>query len=149
MVRETEADHIESVADGIRRAGAACRNHVARSVQIEVKGNLAGNRPEGRARNIISADFAQLIIEIEAILLFSEIRCAAAAAEYHAPGLFFLQAERLRRQARKLQSLLGCGNGERNGPSHALQFVGGQDRKSTRLNSSHVAISYAVFCLKK
>src|SRR5690625_6170755 len=29
--------------------------------------------------------------------------------------------------------------------------VGGldQDRKSTRLNSSHVAISYAVFCLKK
>src|SRR5690625_6657369 len=26
---------------------------------------------------------------------------------------------------------------------------GGIDRKSTRLNSSHVAISYAVFCLKK
>src|SRR5690625_5725222 len=28
-----------------------------------------------------------------------------------------------------------------------LRFVTG-DRKSTRLNSSHVAISYAVFCLK-
>src|SRR5437870_6069037 len=28
-----------------------------------------------------------------------------------------------------------------------LYFEG--DRKSTRLNSSHVAISYAVFCLKK
>src|SRR5690625_5560284 len=27
--------------------------------------------------------------------------------------------------------------------------VGQRDRKSTRLNSSHVAISYAVFCLKK
>src|SRR3989454_5986817 len=26
---------------------------------------------------------------------------------------------------------------------------GGQDRKSTRLNSSHLVISYAVFCLKK
>src|SRR5699024_12435042 len=26
---------------------------------------------------------------------------------------------------------------------------GGGDRKSTRLNSSHVSISYAVFCLKK
>src|SRR5690625_7090718 len=26
---------------------------------------------------------------------------------------------------------------------------GAEDRKSTRLNSSHVAISYAVFCLKK
>src|SRR5690625_5614075 len=29
----------------------------------------------------------------------------------------------------------------------AVRF--GKDRKSTRLNSSHVAISYAVFCLKK
>src|SRR5690625_827882 len=28
----------------------------------------------------------------------------------------------------------------------AFQFVLNQDRKSTRLNSSHVAISYAVFC---
>src|SRR5699024_3480298 len=27
--------------------------------------------------------------------------------------------------------------------------VNAQDRKSTRLNSSHVSISYAVFCLKK
>src|SRR3712207_7386843 len=27
--------------------------------------------------------------------------------------------------------------------------VPGQDRKSTRLNSSHANISYAVFCLKK
>src|SRR5690554_7757007 len=28
-------------------------------------------------------------------------------------------------------------------------FNGSRDRKSTRLNSSHVRISYAVFCLKK
>src|SRR5207249_11831053 len=28
-------------------------------------------------------------------------------------------------------------------------FGDSQDRKSTRLNSSHVSISYAVFCLKK
>src|SRR5439155_26577444 len=33
---------------------------------------------------------------------------------------------------------------------HAAQpRVTAEDRKSTRLNSSHVAISYAVFCLKK
>src|SRR5690349_18566215 len=31
----------------------------------------------------------------------------------------------------------------------AEQFFLGRDRKSTRLNSSHVEISYAVFCLKK
>src|SRR5437660_8986171 len=30
-----------------------------------------------------------------------------------------------------------------------LGLLGREDRKSTRLNSSHVAISYAVFCLKK
>ena len=29
------------------------------------------------------------------------------------------------------------------------QWMETSDRKSTRLNSSHVAISYAVFCLKK
>src|SRR5205085_12394717 len=34
---------------------------------------------------------------------------------------------------------------------HASKFARGQfrDRKSTRLNSSHSQISYAVFCLKK
>src|SRR3712207_8970812 len=31
----------------------------------------------------------------------------------------------------------------------ARRVVRGQDRKSTRLNSSHANISYAVFCLKK
>src|SRR3712207_8942106 len=35
----------------------------------------------------------------------------------------------------------GCGKGRR--------AVGRLDRKSTRLNSSHANISYAVFCLKK
>src|SRR5690606_36127894 len=30
-----------------------------------------------------------------------------------------------------------------------IYTIGGLDRKSTRLNSSHVKISYAVFCLKK
>src|SRR2546430_12494970 len=44
---------------------------------------------------------------------------------------------------------------EGNGPVNALDralrdaLVEIQDRKSTRLNSSHSQISYAVFCLKK
>src|SRR5207253_9593781 len=37
--------------------------------------------------------------------------------------------------------------GER--PRRRVEREPGRDRKSTRLNSSHVAISYAVFCLKK
>src|SRR2546421_4576233 len=35
------------------------------------------------------------------------------------------------------------------GPAGALCDNGNGDRKSTRLNSSHDQISYAVFCLKK
>src|SRR3712207_8109451 len=39
----------------------------------------------------------------------------------------------------------------RNGESRlvATDTIGFRDRKSTRLNSSHANISYAVFCLKK
>src|SRR5437870_9888239 len=39
--------------------------------------------------------------------------------------------------------------GHHHGAAAELLGVLLQDRKSTRLNSSHVAISYAVFCLKK
>src|SRR5699024_12527975 len=31
----------------------------------------------------------------------------------------------------------------------SMEYHAREDRKSTRLNSSHVSISYAVFCLKK
>src|SRR5206468_11768752 len=37
----------------------------------------------------------------------------------------------------------------RRGPRRQCQHAGRRDRKSTRLNSSHDQISYAVFCLKK
>src|SRR5690606_41531945 len=35
------------------------------------------------------------------------------------------------------------------GPARTRHVSPSRDRKSTRLNSSHVKISYAVFCLKK
>src|SRR5579862_7617207 len=43
------------------------------------------------------------------------------------------------------------GNGDRQYRyrNRQLRFWGRRDRKSTRLNSSHSSISYAVFCLKK
>src|SRR3989442_2658206 len=50
------------------------------------------------------------------------------------------RAERQRREAMHvLERTLHC----------VSDFTSGGDRKSTRLNSSHVRISYAVFCLKK
>src|SRR5690625_6251435 len=52
-----------------------------------------------------------------------------------------LVAQRTRQYA--LQRVLGATRGQ------IRKAVLAEDRKSTRLNSSHVAISYAVFCLKK
>src|SRR5437660_8853399 len=62
----------------------------------------------------------------------------------------------------KLPRAPGPGRGKKNAaaPESFLKVIAaegiryfskdsGADRKSTRLNSSHVAISYAVFCLKK
>src|SRR5947199_1423459 len=49
------------------------------------------------------------------------------------------RAERVREQA-------GCAAAEAEREQHD---AGDEDRKSTRLNSSHLGISYAVFCLKK
>src|SRR5689334_23852276 len=54
------------------------------------------------------------------------------------PVVFTGQLDVLDRLAGRLQRLL-----------HGAALLDGQDRKSTRLNSSHSSISYAVFCLKK
>src|SRR3712207_7360965 len=48
------------------------------------------------------------------------------------------------------QQLVGRGRpGDRGQGRGQPRHRGRQDRKSTRLNSSHANISYAVFCLKK
>src|SRR2546429_4525541 len=47
---------------------------------------------------------------------------------------------------------VGCGEGRAIFDIDVFSFLSGakaEDRKSTRLNSSHGYISYAVFCLKK
>src|SRR5438132_10851121 len=46
-------------------------------------------------------------------------------------------------------SLAYSGPGVISPQNHTLCVPGVEDRKSTRLNSSHTVISYAVFCLKK
>src|SRR2546427_9440031 len=67
-------------------------------------------------------------------------------------------ASRLPPGAGSVSPCRACGlvgsTGDRVGQSHAPLRVGERvrralDRKSTRLNSSHSQISYAVFCLKK
>src|SRR3712207_6950503 len=65
--------------------------------------------------------------------------------------------ERRRQPAARLETLSqALGDGDRldvdapvRQPRERLVGEGHEDRKSTRLNSSHANISYAVFCLKK
>src|SRR5947208_9112382 len=55
---------------------------------------------------------------------------------------------RNRRARRRPRAVQGHGVQERAGRARPRRRQG-RDRKSTRLNSSHQIISYAVFCLKK
>src|SRR5690606_40183860 len=74
-------------------------------------------------------------------------RSAARARDAAGPGaLLAAQPERARgRRARRRARL----DRARHDCIDRRDGTGDQDRKSTRLNSSHVKISYAVFCLKK
>src|SRR5690349_22519402 len=56
---------------------------------------------------------------------------------------------RRRRGAGWRRPAAGPGASPSGGRGAAAGHPGSADRKSTRLNSSHVEISYAVFCLKK
>src|SRR5699024_11264424 len=59
------------------------------------------------------------------------------------------------KKAARISTATNCPSGARGAAAAALAGEkpdapkGSRDRKSTRLNSSHVSISYAVFCLKK
>src|SRR5690349_23059985 len=63
----------------------------------------------------------------------------------------------LRKEAAKLgadafvvwRDEIQTGDGANSEPGASRSVKAARDRKSTRLNSSHVEISYAVFCLKK
>src|SRR2546430_12536675 len=74
----------------------------------------------------------------DALPIYEEIGRAYGALRFCS-----LQNE-LRFERRERSRIIRCGIGVR----HAATD-GAQDRKSTRLNSSHSQISYAVFCLKK
>src|SRR5262244_4169067 len=91
-VRKPETDQVESIADRVRRTRTSRRDHVAQPAKAEIKRHFAGDRAESRAGNVIGAHFAQLISKVETVLLFHEVRRAAAAPEHDTPGALFFQA---------------------------------------------------------
>src|SRR5947209_14844787 len=86
--------------------------------------------------------------------LFRSEMLRELARRIHARRVAKLVADRGISEA-EAERLLESQHGEDNGTINARRIgcepgiSGGQDRKSTRLNSSHANISYAVFCLKK
>src|SRR5688500_19264326 len=86
---------------------------------------------------------------------FSTRRSSDLSGTFHArhvPAARRVVPPRVReRQSRRLQHIRELAHVAR-GTRHAARgtwHVARRDRKSTRLNSSHLVISYAVFCLKK
>src|SRR5690625_6026773 len=83
------------------------------------------------------------------VTLVAAWRRYAWVGENHAEHGFtcgFIEGEGL-----ELEHFMACAagvDGECSVVVH-VEEVCAEDRKSTRMNSSHVAISYAVFCLKK
>src|SRR5438874_10124684 len=80
-------------------------------------------------------------VDLCVIVFFSIIRRPPVFTLFPYTTLF--RSRRFRRRSRRW--------GGRRGRARSVERPcrSGPDRKSTRLNSSHVEISYAVFCLKK
>src|SRR5207253_6287962 len=75
------------------------------------------------------------------------------ADAYTGLGLYNYYVDTLSAIAKILRFFMGIPGGSKREGMRQLELAMEKgeitDRKSTRLNSSHVAISYAVFCLKK
>src|SRR5437899_4806320 len=65
------------------------------------------------------------------------------------PAAVVAGGESEREPDRERDRLAAESHGEREPRDRARGRARARDRKSTRLNSSHLGISYAVFCLKK
>src|SRR5439155_6682827 len=87
------------------------------------------------------------VLRIENTLMTCLSPTRAVCNQVNAPGA---PARRLSARAKRCRGVAGTvADTPRLVSSCASYFFSTRDRKSTRLNSSHVAISYAVFCLKK
>src|SRR5207245_10908418 len=118
--------------EGQDAGGARARSHrhglrTRRSVQARSEGRERGNPPPGRLQD------GREVVRVE---VPGRRRSSGALRSQDDPLHRGIREERDEGRAE------GGSEGSR-GPRR------GRDRKSTRLNSSHGSISYAVFCLKK
>src|SRR5690625_643239 len=93
----------------------------------------------------------EIIVLDTSDVYFSELKTNVEAASENMTLTAYDKSESEGQQAvqdEQYSALLTIDLDENSNPK-ATYYANNIDRKSTRLNSSHVAISYAVFCLKK
>src|SRR6266481_9907771 len=114
------------------------------SLQLD---DSASERDHGGLGPVLGTELLQDALDAVLDRLFGDTESArnlfVAAAICDEP-----QHRKLGRRERILACVLGDPEGQLRG-QQSLPCVHRADRKSTRLNSSHSSISYAVFCLKK
>src|SRR5690554_7196903 len=120
---------MKAVAEDPQMTGIA--RHVVRGLPVKRPGR-AGQQGVGGAAPVEQA--GHFCLKCTAIAFQDDLRCIYC--ESHPPAEGWAALERAN------DPWLGQILGDR-------YLITRRDRKSTRLNSSHVRISYAVFCLKK
>src|SRR5436305_6376666 len=93
-----------------------------------------------------SCDRARASTATYTLSLHDALPISALALLLAAVGLYGLVASSVAERRRELAIRMALGATERQA---VIAAAAPGDRKSTRLNSSHVRISYAVLCLKK
>src|SRR5207253_10382632 len=107
---------------------------------------LAGGNPLGHRFHARDRPAAVPASRPARIAIFGQIGDTFSAHEIRTLARFSKQEDSARVAVARVLCHAGLGAGE---PQRSPESRPARDRKSTRLNSSHVAISYAVFCLKK
>src|SRR5690625_1573110 len=116
----------------------------AGSYTIDIRAVSGSATAEASLETVIQGEFRS-----PAVRRMSSSRSAGLVATTQArSGLSRAHSGTATSPARKRCSQAGGGHPPPLRPARMRRGAGREDRKSTRLNSSHVAISYAVFCLK-
>src|SRR3712207_5304741 len=118
------------------------------SFRIEKRQNRGAQRPAFALRNYSKTDFSASPPVVNEVVLRTWVnkRIGTETRLWEARRRFAAQQEVVERGSEKSPT---TSNGARFLSAMGQVNACEEDRKSTRLNSSHANISYAVFCLKK
>src|SRR5207245_7607912 len=123
--RDGSEGHVFQGGDIVAPRGLRSAPALGQPVLIELDVNLAAHRPQGEnVAHVVAVQFA------------IPIQCAAVYGSEPVRTVVAIEGVRIQINPMNLDKGRDA-------------LAGHVDRKSTRLNSSHGSISYAVFCLKK